>query len=192
MKSLKLSQKLYKQDVTQSDSTDTARLTLWQEDIDKLEEEHSYSIKDLLVRSYDGKKYLTPPKTGAKITAVDDDANSELESAEVLVVSYIAASKCCISCKAKVDNIDDHIGSCTKCSTTQRLDKCGKQLSAKLIIGNEDKTYSLHAFLPMIQKIIEDMTITDDLNTDQLTVLLLSAKPFIAKYTPNNIISAVY
>ena len=116
----------------------------------------------------------------------------QVENAEILAVSYIAANKCCISCKAKVDNLDDNIGMCTKCCTTQFLDKCGKHLSAKVIIGNKEQTYSLHAFLLMIQKIVQNDAITDDSNTDQVTIMLLSSKPFTAKYTRNNIINAVY
>ena len=86
----------------------------------------------------------------------------QVKNAEILAVSYIAANKCCISCKAKVDNLDDNIGMCTKCCTTQFLDKCGKHLSAKVIIGNKEQTYSLYAFLPMIQKIVQNDAITDD------------------------------
>ncbi len=124
---------LFKQDVTLSDSTGTARITLWQDDIGKLEAEKSYHIQNLLVRSYDGSKYLTPPKSGSTITPKDDigaveepedDDKNELDEAEVIAVSYIAANKCCVSCKGKVDSLDDRIGRCMKCCTTQRLDKC--------------------------------------------------------------------
>ncbi len=53
---------LFKQDVTLSDSTGTARRTLWQEQIGKLQVDHSYHIHNLLVKSYDGSKYITPPR----------------------------------------------------------------------------------------------------------------------------------
>ncbi len=47
---------LYKQDVTLSDSTGTASITLWQDDIGKLEVAKSYHIQNLLIRFYNGSK----------------------------------------------------------------------------------------------------------------------------------------
>ena len=63
---------LEKQDITISDATGTARLTLWQENIGKLDVDDSYEIKDLIVNSYNGTKYLTSPKSGCTITPLDD------------------------------------------------------------------------------------------------------------------------
>ena len=174
---------LYKQDVTLADSTGTVRITLWQDDIGKLDVEQSYHIQNLLVRSYDGSKYLTPPKSGSTITPKDDigaveepedeEDKNELVDADVIAVPYIAANKICVSCKGKVDSLNEHIGRCTKCSTLQRLDKCSQQLSAKLIVGIQDRSLHLHAFLPMIRRITNDDTITDDTNTDEITTQLL-------------------
>ena len=63
---------LEKQDIAISDGTGTARLTLWQENIGKLEVDNLYEIKDLIVNSYNGAKYLTSPKSGCTITSLDD------------------------------------------------------------------------------------------------------------------------
>ena len=49
---------LYKQDIIVSDATSTTRLTLWQGDIDSLENDESYEIKNLMVKSYNNAKYL--------------------------------------------------------------------------------------------------------------------------------------
>lgn len=59
---------LVKQDVTISDATGTIRLTMWQENVDKLQVGVSYKIDNLTVRSYNDTKYLTPPKSGCTIT----------------------------------------------------------------------------------------------------------------------------
>lgn len=60
---------LFKQDVTLSDSTGTIRLTLWQDDIDKLVLGKCYRM----VKSYKGEKYVTPPQqSGSHITPIDD------------------------------------------------------------------------------------------------------------------------
>ena len=55
---------LFKQDVTISDKTTTMKLTLWQNDIDHLENSKSYQLDNLEVKSYNASKYLSPPKTG--------------------------------------------------------------------------------------------------------------------------------
>lgn len=50
-----------KQDVIIADATGTARLTIWQLDINKLEKGKSYELKGINVREYCNIKYLTPP-----------------------------------------------------------------------------------------------------------------------------------
>ena len=73
-------------------ATATCRLTVWQEMIDILEQEKCYKMENLFVCSFDGVTYLTPPKTGFKMTEVgkigmvedlpEEDKN-EIRSAEV-------------------------------------------------------------------------------------------------------------
>jgi ssDNA-binding replication factor A large subunit len=55
---------LFKQDLMIGDSTGYIRLTVWQEDIDKLHNGHSYLLHNLVVKSFNGSKYLGTPKTG--------------------------------------------------------------------------------------------------------------------------------
>ena len=63
---------LRKQDVTISDATSTARLVLWQDDIDKLVANGSYSFRNLQVRLYAGEKYLQVQKYGSSMVPVSD------------------------------------------------------------------------------------------------------------------------
>ena len=107
---------LWKQDVNIADSSGTARLTLWETDIGKLHENNSYQIIDLLIKEFNGLKYLTPPRSGCEILPLDDigeviEIQDEVEAnpyrfvrAEVAAVSNITKYKACISCKfSKVD-----------------------------------------------------------------------------------------
>ncbi len=138
---------LYKQDATVADSTGTGHLTLRQDDIGKMEFDKSYLVENLLIKSFDSVKYLTPPKSGCKITMQDDISQvedepesdrNELEDAEVVGVTYIGCHSGCITCnccKGKIDPVNDKIGVCSKCSMSQRLDKCAQQLSEKLLHG---------------------------------------------------------
>lgn len=76
---LEVKPSLFKQDVIIADATGTARLTVWQEDINKLCVGSSYIFDKLTVRSYDGSKYLTPPKSGWAYNTCDDIGTVEDE-----------------------------------------------------------------------------------------------------------------
>ena len=101
---------------TISDATGTARLTLWQDNIGKIEVDkvdNSCELKDLIVNSYSGTKYLAPPKSGFTITPLDDkgaveesddeSVKNELTDAEVAAVMHYTSGKVCISCKGKIE-----------------------------------------------------------------------------------------
>lgn len=86
-----------------SDSTGTGRLTLWQTDINRLEDGKSYECKDLLVNSFNNVNYLSPPKSGFTVTPIDDigvvedapvneDGSNELKNCTVALVSTVANS----------------------------------------------------------------------------------------------------
>ena len=63
---------LFKQDLSISDETGTARLTLWQDTIDSLTVGTSYCLQGLQVRSFNDQKYLSEPKSGFKFSVVED------------------------------------------------------------------------------------------------------------------------
>ena len=98
----------------------------------------------------------------------------------------------CLSCKTgKVNPKNHHIGVCTKCSATQRLDKCGITMSASLLIDCEGHTQTLQASLSMIQSIAADGNITNESDESLVIDGLLMAKPFSMTFK-NNYINAVY
>ena len=145
---------LNKQDVTIADATGTAHLTLWQKDIGQMELHKSYLLQDVVIKSYNNTKYLTPPKSGCKIIPHDDigsvqdepeTENNKMDEAEVCGISYIGCHSSCITCKGKMTPLNDKIGVCSKCKMSQRLDKCGKQLSAKLLVSAGGKFHTLVA-----------------------------------------------
>ena len=183
---------LYKQDVTVADSTGTVRLTLWQDVIGKLEVDKSYLVENLLVKSFNNVKYLTPPKSGCRIVPKDigqveeesDSDKNEWENAEVIGITHIGCHVGCITSKEKINPLNDKIGVCSKCSMTQHLDKCTQQLSAKLLVAAGDKTRTVVAFIPIIRLITQDDTLTDLTSIDEITTQLLMSDPFTMTYTP--------
>ena len=85
-------------------------------------------------------------------------------------VSHFNRGKVCISCvKGRVDPKNQRIGQCTRCSATQRLEKCSISVSASLLIACEDKNLTLQASLPMIQSITSDSKINEDTDEDTIT-----------------------
>lgn len=201
---LEVKPSLLKQDVIIADATGTIRLTVWQQDTNQLCIGKSYVFDKVTVRSYDGSKYLTPPKSGWSYKTCDDIGSvedepetlrdrNEIGDAIVDGVLHIASNPSCKTCKANVDIISYTIGKCTRCLMSQRLDKCPPKLSAKLLICGGEKSMTLYAYLPMIQRIIKDDTLSDDaVDLDEITAKLLNADKFNLAYTANKVINAVY
>ena len=75
----------------------------------------------------------------------------------------------CITCKGKIYPINDKIGVCSRCSMTQRLDKCAQQLSAKLLVAAGEQSRTFVAFIPIIRRITKDETLTDLTSTEEIT-----------------------
>ena len=183
---------LKKCDLTVSDCTGTAKLMLWNQDMDKLEIGKSYELKNLTVGEFN-MKYLTLPKsTGLDMVALEDigavkdipddvDNPYELKNAEVVAVSRFTRGSFCISCNGKVDPINARIGKCTRCSASQRLDKCKVNMSVNILVGPNGNTRSLYAYLPMIKAIMQNETITENTNEDDIVDGLLMADPFSLK-----------
>ena len=188
-------QELFKQDVMVADETDYIRLTLWQEDIDKLQDGNSYLLQNVIVKSFNGSKYLNTPKSGLLSTLHEDlgdvvlppDSSSlidRFEDAEVVGVSDILYKKICFKCHGTVDELKDTIGVCSKCSLAQRIDQRTLEVSAKLFIKNTE-VLTLTALKSMIQKIAEDDAIDKSTTIEEITPSFLMSKPFIVTYNGN-------
>ena len=82
--SLEVEPSLLKQDIIIADATGTVRLTVWQQDTNQLCIGKSYVFDKVTVRSYDGSKYLTPPKSSWSYSTCDDIGSVE-DEAETLM-----------------------------------------------------------------------------------------------------------
>lgn len=195
---------LEKQDIVVADATGSARLTLWQRDIDILEVNESYELQNVTVRSYNDKKYLTPPRLGFKFRGVSDigdiadveetvaEEKYKLNDATVALVTNFSIGKVCIVCKGKVEITSYRIGKCSKCSASQRLDKCAVQVSATLLISSTSgQQQSLQAFHSMIEAITVKNINNEETTEEEIVEDLLMAESFNVTYTTSNIISGV-
>ena len=183
-----------KQDITVADSTSTSRLTLWQENVDTLTQNQSYHLSNMVVREYQNQKYLSMARIGTTIEPIDDigdvvplsdDPNNSFEITDATLVGVIQLDsyQACMNCKARVETVNPPIGNCSKCSMLQRIDKCAKQLSAKLLFDSAGSNISLHAFTSILLKIAgHDDTENDSLCSTVTQEKLLSCPPFICHH----------
>ena len=143
----KLAGGLSKQEVTVADSTAAARITLWQSDINTVEEFESYYFKGMSVRSFKNENNLSKPKDDASITPIDDigDVVSDdlpqnsvtVHNAEVIGVQSLQSYAACLACNGKVNEVDadTNIAQCSKCQMSQPLKRCHKT----------EQNYHIHA-----------------------------------------------
>ena len=195
-----------KQDMTVSDSTATARLTLWEEKVNSMDEDISYSLQNVVVRQYRGKKYLSLGKTGSTIEEIKDigevvdynidsdieDAGRELRNATIIGVVSLTSYVSCLGCKARVESTSPPLGRCTKCSMMQRMDKCNEQLSAKVVIEQQVRTDFQHnTTYSVFGNLLYRMCLVSTAG-EVTQEALLSAPPFhTVTYNANNVITGI-
>ena len=145
---------LVKQDCYIADATGTAKLTLWENNVDILVEDQCYTLSGIKVRSFKGEKYLSIPKDGFTYTSIDDIGvvkeynpegnNIHICDVEIRSVKYFETYKSCNTCSGKVSPTTDTIGKCNRCQSMQRLDKCSNQTTAKIEVANKADVKILH------------------------------------------------
>ena len=123
---------LSKQDYIVGDSTGTAALTLWEDNIGQIDVGMSYRLSGVIVRSFNGKNYLSVPKDNCEISIIDDIENvkeimekevpQNLKDAVVVGIMSLEIYNNCVACKGKVKVLSSNIGQCNKCNMKQRLD----------------------------------------------------------------------
>lgn len=192
---------LYKRDAIIADAKSHMRLTLWKTDTDKLEEGKTYRLHNLVVKSFSAVKYLTTPKAGLQNTREEDMGNvvnppqnsSETDhnvlDAEVLGVEDITKRVLCIKCRSTVDQIDRVVGICSRCSLSQRTDRCPLELVARLLVGSKMNDFgearTFIAFQKAIQSITKDEKIDGATSDEMITTALLNSKTFNFTYNGN-------
>ena len=172
-----------KQNVIIADTTGSATLTLWESDIDKLQEQESYHLIKLIVRINQGQHYLSSPISGATIYHIDDlqdviEADTQqpmdqtLHGVQVIGVPSLEAYILCLKCKGKVQLQDDQeLGTCTKCNMTQLVASCATQLTAKPFIQSGFSYYTFQAFGEILQITNnEEITIKNFIKASQFTM----------------------
>ena len=63
-----------------ADNTGRAKVTMWEQNIDALTPDSSYSLQNFVVREYKGRKFLSMPREGAEIIPIPDVGPIDTES----------------------------------------------------------------------------------------------------------------
>ena len=111
--------------------------------------------------------------------------SNKISKVEVSGVGTTTSQFLCIACKGNVDQLN---GRCTKCEVKQRLDKCIHYFLITLLLDCNGSIRSFQAPLSVIQTILDDDTISEQID-DNLTEKLLFAEPFTITHNNNTIIS---
>ena len=156
---------LVKQDCIVADASQAVSLyILWEENINCLEEGVSYKLSGLIVRTYNGKKYLSMPKDSSFDFEIIDDVGAteekgveeegKMKGVVVIGVKYFDAYNACYSCKGKVV-LSGGVGECGRCGMMQRAEKCKTAITVKMDIEADGYVKCVSAFSPIVEEICE-------------------------------------
>ena len=167
------------QDVIVTDATGSARLTLWEDHVGRMEVGGCYILKGVKVKEYQNVRYLVTAKNDCKIEAAMEDtvvvkrgnkSVARLNYDDVRVAGVKFSDNCkCIQCENEVvlDVSCPGIGTCGKCGITQYMD-----IAAQVIVRCDSKQFTLQAS----GKIVEE--ISEECGADLTPISLLKARPF--------------
>lgn len=140
-------EKKRKRDIIVADEKGTAKVVLWEQNVDALQESKSYSLENFYVREYKGKKHLSMPKVEFKISSIDDltdtinevptdDEHTTIHNVTIIGVSELDHYRSCLLCHARVEPQTPPDGKCTRsdCLMLQAFDLCPEQISARLLL----------------------------------------------------------
>ena len=137
------------QDVIIADSTNSVKLILWEDFVGTMEKETSYLIKNVEVRKFNGQRYFnTPAREGCMLREVEPlkgplaDVNNpqllttiDVEAKIIGVNNFLNNFFTCCGCPSSfTPEGDEIVYNCKKCWTANKLSKCQKTLSMRLLL----------------------------------------------------------
>ncbi len=187
------SKDLQLQNVAIADVTANIQISLWNQDIGKLEEGKSYEIKAAKVKEFNGVKslsgsYETTFKEVDDIGAVDEtkaeSIGFEILEGEIDLVVSIDQYPSCLLCKTKLIEVTEMIAKCKKCGSTMKLSKCSHQTCARVILDSRPGA-EIILFSDIIDKL------TNETSSSDLAIKLLSIPKHAFSINKNNVVFAI-
>ncbi len=164
-----------KQDVIVGDSSGTAKVTLWGENVDKLTNGECYQLQNFIIREFQALRYLSMTRA-ADVTRIEDigDVAQQVDMEETLTlqnvmvvgVPHIDVYKCCLGCRARVEPLTPPLARCSGCQMTQRSDICREVMSAKLLVMYErdgkNRMMQCYAYDDILREMAGDQDISQE------------------------------
>ena len=188
----KVGKGLQKQNCVVADSTGSCTIILWEDNIDLLVKGVCYKLSGMIVRNYQGKKYLSVPRDNFCLEIIEDigeveeeeiEEEREIKGGTVVWVKYFDSYMSCYSCKGKITSSESGFGEYGRCGMMQTVKKCQVMSTAKVDIEADDVVYGVTMFSPVVEEICE--------GGEASKVGLLSARPFNFTVNNKNIVSSI-
>ena len=190
-----------------TDDTGVLPITIWEDEIENVNNGCVYHVYNVGVRIRDHSKCLTTTRTtrffeeeGDALQQVDDstatemllplsDATAKVESIRSVDVELF---KSCVECSAKIPPaIHTMILKCLRCGHRMRFDHCKVTLACKItIVAEDDSVLSLTVFSEVIE---ECLNILDEssLSADEIAEELLMLEKLNISYDNQDIVSKI-
>ena len=166
---------LYKQDLHIADNTATSKLTVWQDTIDTLRVGTTYKLQGLSIRTYKSTKFLTTIKgefSSMEIPNLENCKNLQLSTVTDAAIegAWVTKTTCCqaSTCNGSVQPTTTVLGGCTKCQMAQMLATCGKKMSARILVTNNDEHLYFTVPMQLVAKITGEMQLDDPETVEEL------------------------
>ena len=171
-----------KRDVSVADESGMARVSVWEGNVNAMDKDRSYCLKNFMVREYQRTKYLTKAKEGSEIIPIGDkgavaeqgDRDDELwviNNVTVAGVPYFDTYKSCLQCKATVEPHTERLGKCSKmdCMMMQRFDLCPQRITAKLMLLYDEDGQQRTVFAFAYGETVHQIAGGNDVSVEGLT-----------------------
>ena len=157
------------QDVIISDPSGTVNLSVWEDNVNKLEVGKTYKFSSVYVRSYQGVKSITLSRQstyetieGGNIITVDEIETEELQQAQIIGSQHFMIHVSCVNCSGKL-LIDGNSSSahCSNCKILQLTKGRHFEVAANILVQSKDgEKNNLKICTENILKLIPDLEVS--------------------------------
>ncbi|CAB4005005.1 Hypothetical predicted protein [Paramuricea clavata] len=190
---------------TITDGTSTMFLTIWESEIDAIQDSKVYIIDDVKVNFSYVTKTLTTTKNSV-FTLVDDDDMEEVEesvalqmleepSETTLFVQSIRSVEVnkyhtCNHCNKKLsEGLRTKIVKCMRCSHRMRLADCNIDVSCQLTVQEDDSEIQLTIFSDVLGKLVDKPNV-NELTEEDISEKLLELTDLEIMFKDDNIVTS--
>lgn len=178
---------LAKVDTLVADGTDTIKLVLWENIIDKVHAGKSYFFKNVKIRIYQDTKFLNTNES-TQVEEIEDLQDVNLTSDKIkenllegcIVAVIIKKNASCIVCNSLIDNVtEDETITCKNCNVTTLTSTVNTKLVCQVVVNtHEGKMINYTCFNDAMQSFLNTISVTkdvSDMSIDELNKLFLKA-----------------